>query len=322
LTLYLTESDVEALLPMSEVIDAVESAMKELGEKTATNNPRLRVQTSDHVLNVLSAGAQLGSTFGLKCYTTLADGTKPASTLIWIYDANTGALDAIVQATLLTRMRTGAASAVATRRLARKNSKTIGLIGAGRIGEMQLEALLQDPRFREVFVFDFAKGASSRLVQTMGKKFPGVEWKEAADTSVVAARSDVIVTATFSEKPVIDASTLRSGTHLNAVGSNSRSRTEVDKTCFKGASAVVVDYKEQCKAEAGDLIRAVEEGYASWDRVIELSDLVSGSALFNRRDEDITIFKSVGIAIEDVVAARKLCTKARELGVGKDVPVA
>jgi alanine dehydrogenase len=321
MALYLTEEDVEKLLTMREAIEAVELALRELGENKAANTSRSRVHVADHVLNVLAAGTQTTATFGLKTYTTLADGTKPSSTLVWIYDARTGRLDAIVQATLLTRMRTGAASAVATKYLARKDARTLGLVGAGRIGEMQLAALLEDQRFAKVLIYDAVDAAASKLADAVRKKF-SVESAQATSAAEVAAKADVLVTATFSAEPVLHGDMLQPGTQVNAVGSNSPARAELAKTCFAKANLVAVDYKEQCKLEAGDLMRAVESGATSWERVVELADLVTGHYRYARRDEDVTIFKSVGIAIEDVAVARRLCDKAHELGLGKELPVA
>jgi len=321
LALYLTEADVEKALSMKDAIEVVEAAMREWGSGGGTNNPRARVEIDDRVLNVLTAGVQSIHSFGLKAYTTFSDGTRGTSFLILVYDSQTGNLDALVQAGNITRIRTGAATAVATKYLARKkDTPVLGIIGAGRIGELQVSALMESRRFERVLVYDFVKEGAERMVAKVREKY-SADCVEARSSAEIAKKSDIIVTATSSEKPVISGKDLRPGLHLNAVGSNSAKRAEVDEECFSRASLIVVDHKAQCILEAGDLIRAVESKKVDWSDVLELSHVVVHAREYTRRDEDITIFKSVGIAIEDVAVARWVAQRAAGLGLGIQVSV-
>lgn len=318
--LYLTEGDVEKILTMKDAIQVVEEAMKEWGGGRATNNPRARVEIGGRVLNVLSAGVQATRTFGFKAYTTLADGTRGTSFLILNYDTTTGNLEAVVQAGTITRTRTGAATAVATKYLARKDSRVLGIIGAGKIGELQVKGLMEGNGFEKVIVYDPIQESMKRLVALVRDTY-SVDSIEASNSSEIAKKSDVVVTATWSEQPVIEGRDLRPGTHLNAVGSNSPKRAEVDEASFERAALVVVDHRAQCMLEAGDIIRAVAAKKVDWSEIIDLPELVAHRERYSRRDEDITIFKSVGLAIEDVAVARRVVEKALELGIGTQIPV-
>lgn len=321
--IFLTEQDVAELLTMEETLAAVESAFKLQATGEATNEPRRRVRAQGSVLMTMSgaisgfkdsSGAEFKGLLGLKSY-TVARGQ--ARFYVSLFDALTGELLAFIEADKLGQMRTGAASGVATKYLAREDAKTVGIYGTGWQAQSQLAAVCAVRRIEEVKVFSRKLENRERFCKKMAAelKLANIHPVESGEA---AADADILLTITSSREPVVEGAWLKPGTHINAAGGNSILRREVDDEAVKRASLLTVDSLEQAKMESGELVTAVEKGLLTWERVKELRHVVNSQIPGRENNEQITLFKSLGIAIEDVATAAVVYRKAKEQQAGKE----
>jgi alanine dehydrogenase len=315
--LYLTESDVRSLLTMDAAIPLVEAAFRKLALDEAVNAPRQRVQTDAVMLHVLPGAGKTLNALGLKAYTT---GKFEAQFYVYLFDPKHGGMIAIIEADYLGQVRTGAASAVATNKLARTNATTVGLFGTGKQARTQLEAVskVRTIKLARVFARDGAKLATfcKEMSAVCGTEvIPVAEPKEAA------AECDIVITATSARDPILMGEWISPGTHLNIVGSNYLSKAEVDTETIRRATLLTIDSIEQGRLEAGDYSRAFQDGAKSWADVVYLSRVVSGRNPGRESDADITIFKSLGLGIEDVAVGAKVLELAKAAGMGKRIEV-
>ena len=315
--LLLTETDVRSLLTMPMALEAVEAAFRRLADATAQVHPRRRLHLEGFsYLHYMAAADGTGGYEGLKIYTSSRDGLR---FLVPLFRAKTGELLAFIEADYLGQMRTGAASGVATKYLAREDSRTVGIIGTGLQARTQLEAVAAVRRMERILVFGRDPGRRERFAREMTARL-GVP-VEAAPTAEAAVReADILITSTTSSTPVVEGRWLKPGTHINAIGANFPQKRELDAAAIDRANVIFVDSSEQAKMEAGDLIQSFEKTPSRWENVKELAHLVAGRAQGRTSREQITLFKSSGIAIEDVVTAGKVYELALERGVGREVP--
>ncbi len=308
--LLIREDEVSSLLGFDEAIEAVEDGFKLMGLGQAVNTPRRRTIMPNAVLHVLQ-GSVLGSygVAGLKTYLSTKQGTR---FVVLLFDLRTGEPLAAIEADWLGRVRTGAASAVATRHMARANAEVLGLVGTGGQARTQFEALSRVMKLRLVKVMSRTRKHAedfARFVDSRGFDVKIVnDYREACD-------ADVLVTATNSKDPFIDGEWLAGGIHINAVGSNWPNRAELMPSAVERAAAIAVDDVEQAKLEAGDLIMAGID----WSKVVGLSDVVLDRVKGRPGDDAVTIFKSMGIAVEDLVVGRLVYDKALKKGMGVEV---
>ncbi len=293
---HLTEGDVLAMLPMPEAIRLVEDAFRKLATGEAINQPRRRLTVpSGAVLHQL-AGAY-PPYFGTKIYSThVAHG---AHFLVLLYDAETGKPLARIEANHLGQIRTGAASGVATKYLAKPEASTVAVIGSGFQARTQLEAVRAVRNITDARVWSrspekrqaFAADMNARAVDT-------------AEEAVVGA--DIIITATFAKTPVLDHSWIAPGAHINAIGSNNAARREVPSQTVASAELIAVDALDQAKIESGDLVIAIAEGALpqGWSdaRLCEMKEVVAG-ARARATANGVTIFKSNGLGVQDIAVA-------------------
>jgi len=314
--LYLTEDDVRSLLTMDLALEAVEAAFRKLSLDEAENIPRHRCQTDGAVLHVLPAAAKTLGGLGLKAYTTSKAG---AQFHVFLYDPKLGGLTAIIAADYLGQMRTGAASGVATKRLARKDAASLGLYGTGKQARTQLLAIAKVRSLKKVHVY--SREAAKRLAFAAEMSpLCGIEVIPVETPEEAAHGFDIICTATASREPVLFGSWIAEGSHLNIVGSNFLAKTEIDAEVVRRASRVVVDSKEQAKCEAGDFVAALRNGSLCWGDVTELAHIVTGRYPGRESPQDITLFKSLGLGIEDVAVGVRVLDLARKNGVGIELP--
>jgi len=312
-TLILREGDVQELIEMDDVIAAVTAAMKELGEGTAQNEPRRRAFAPGGLLNVMFASYPGGRCTGLKAY-TVADGHVRMLVVVFGLD---GAVDALIEADFMGAYRTGAASAVAARALARPGPATVALIGAGWQANTQALAISRVLEIKELRVFsrdhdrraEFAREQESQL---------GITTIAAGSAELAVRGADVVVTMTTSKTPVIEADWVEPHALVIAAGSNWRNKAEVPADLVAKAQTVVVDQLTAAQLESGDLIAAHEAGMFEWSRAIELAAVVTGNW---KRPEGagITLFESHGLALWDLAAASGVLASARERGFGEEV---
>jgi alanine dehydrogenase len=316
--LYLTEQDVTDLFTMPDALAAVEAVFKAQAAGEATNEARRRVRAAGATLHVMSGAAadfEGAGYLGLKAYTVAAG---KARFYVQLFDAATGELLAFVEADKLGQMRTGAASGVATKYLARADAATVGVYGAGWQAASQLAAVCAVRDIKRVRVYSRTAERREKFCAQMRAELqlddiaPAARPEEAAD-------ADIVITITSAREPVLEGAWLRPGAHVNAAGGNSVLRREFDDAVVTRSSFVAVDSLEQAKVEAGELIAAVERGALTWERVRELRHVVSGELKGRQDDRQITLFKSLGLAIEDVAAAAVVYRKAKERGVGREI---
>jgi len=316
--LFLTEQDVTKLLTIEETIAAVEAVFKAQAAGDATNEPRRRLRAGGAVLQVMSgAVANFGEYKGLLGLKSYVVARAKARFYVNLYDAESGEMLAFIEADKLGQMRTGAASGVATKYLARADAKTVGVYGTGWQAQSQLEAVCAARKIESVKVYSLSPENRAQFCQVMSARLGGVSVAP-VERPEEAADAGVIITITSSREPVLQGAWLKAGTHINAAGGNSILRRELDDEAVRRSSFISVDSIDQAKIEAGELVMAVEKGLLTWERVKELRFVVSGEMRGRTSDDQITLFKSLGLAIEDVATAAVLYRKAKEQNVGME----
>jgi ornithine cyclodeaminase/alanine dehydrogenase len=313
-TLILTEKEVGELLDMRSTLDAVESVLRQHAEGRATNRARRRVALAKSGLNFMAAGAPEIGALGLKAYTVARSGARFYTML---FDPESGELLSIMQSDKLGQLRTGAASGVATKHLAREDATTLGLYGAGWQAESQLEAVAAVRDLQRVIVYSRSEESRKKFAEKMGERL-GMEI-ETTHAAEEPAAQDIVVTATSSREPVLHGEWLKPGAHVNAAGSNFVFKSEIDREVVRRASFVCVDSREELGLEAGDLVQPLEMGLILPEAVYEIGQVISGQLKGRQSPEDITLFASQGLALEDMAAARVVYDRAIERNVGRDI---
>jgi len=318
MALLLKESDVRQLLTMDMAISAVEESFQRLADGSAILHSRQRLFVpGGSYLHYMAAADTRRGYMGLKIYTSSREGLR---FIVPLFNAVSGELLALIEADYLGQMRTGAASGIATRLMAREDATKVGLIGTGLQARTQLLAIAQVRNIERVRVFgrDPARRANFSAGMAEQLKIP-VDSVETAEAAV--RETDIIVTSTTASQPVLHGQWLRPGVHINAIGANFPQKRELDGSAVFRADIIAVDSREQAKIEAGDLIQAFEGDPARWDSVRELAEIAAGRTPGRAHPNDITLFKSNGIAIEDVVTASRVYEKATEMKIGQQVPL-
>lgn len=316
MALLLTEADVRGLLTMPLALEAVEAAFRHLAEGAARVHPRRRLHLEGFsYLHYMAAADGACGYEGLKIYTSSRDGLR---FMIPLFRAKTGELLAILEGDYLGQMRTGGATGLATRLLAREDAHVVGMIGTGVQARTQLEAIAAVRRIQRVFVFGRDAERRERFAREMTARL-GVA-VEAAPTAEAAVReAEILVTATTATQSIVEGNWIRKGAHINAVGANFPHKRELDAEAVNRSSAIFVDSCEQSWMEAGDLIQTFEGAPERWESVQELAELLAGRVDGRTAKEQITLFKSNGIAIEDIVTAGRVYELAMEKKIGKQV---
>jgi len=313
--LLISEKEVEGLLRMEDALEAVEKGLRALGRGEATNRPRQRAGTREATVNVMLASWPARGYAGFKYYTTSRTGIR-----FWVhlFDMTNGELVAVIQADRLGQQRTGAASGVATKYLARSDASAVGIVGTGWQAQSQLEAVCAVRPIRRVRAYGRDKGHREAFARKMSSLL-GVTVQAAASSEEAIRDADVAIAATNAPEPVIHGDWLRPGCHINAMGANRLETRELDDAAIGRCAFVATDSIEQAKEEGGDLVAPMKRGLIAWDRVHEISEVVAGKVPGRTQADDITLFKSHGIAIEDVAVAALVFERARDRGIGKSV---
>ena len=308
--LYLREADVAELLSTEDALEAVEASFVRLADGAVDNRPRGRLPLEEGQYAVMACVDRELGYAGLKSYAWTTSGT-PFAVLLFALDAPTR-LAAVIEADKLGQMRTGAASGVAARHLARPGTESLGVIGCGWQAESQIASIRAAvPSIEALRVYCRDRERLEEFCRANGAE-PAESHREAAD-------SDVVVTVTTSRDPVLRGEWLRDGALVCAVGANDPKRRELDNAVLERASFVCCDSREQSKIESGDLIEPVERGVLDWLEVHELQDVVAGEVAGRADDADIVVFKSNGLAAWDLAAAVRVVELARERGAGREL---
>jgi alanine dehydrogenase len=289
MTLHINEAEVRELLTMPMALAAVEEISRKQAEGSAVIHPRRRFELPGHgFFHYMAAFDNAAGYIGMKQYTYVKGKLR---FLVPLYSATTGELLALIEADYMGQLRTGAASGVATKYLARKLAKVAAIIGTGGQARTQLEAI------------------------------HNVRMLDSADSSAAAVgNAEIICTATTSAQPVLLGESLPKGVHINAIGANHAHKQELDEAAVAKANLIFVDSLAQSQQEAGDLIAPFSKQPQKWGGVRELSELVGGKVPGRANDAQITLFKSNGIATWDIAVAEKVYTLAKERGLGRELP--
>ncbi|MBI4299829.1 MAG: ornithine cyclodeaminase family protein [Chloroflexi bacterium] len=317
MALFLKESDVRYLLSMEDAIQAVEEAMRDQARGLAANEPRRRVHTSGTSLHMMPAAEPEAGVMGFKTY-AVAGGK--ATVYVFIFSTETSELLAIMEGSRLGQMRTGAASGVATKYMAREDAHRVGIVGTGYQARTQLAAVCAVRTIRQVKAYGRDRERREAFCAETGE-YLGVEAVPAASAEEAVADADIIITSTTAREPVLFGDWLRPGMHLNIIGSNSLLKREIDDGVIRKSDIVVVDSREQTRIESGDLLSPLEKGIIHWEQLRELSDVVAGLTPGRMAPSDITMFKSHGIALWDMAAAARVLALAKERGIGEALPM-
>jgi alanine dehydrogenase len=316
--IYLTENDVDRLLGMDACIEGIEQAFLEAAAGRAPFKPRARVLLPQAMLHVLPAGSERLGRLSVKCYATSKAG---GHFVVLLFDANTSDLLAVMEADRLGQRRTGAASGVATRRMARKDATSLAILGTGWQARSQVEAIARVRKLKEIRAWGRDRG---RLIDFCGEvaKATNVAVQPAPTAEAAVRGADIVTTATSAAQPVLKGAWLSPGVHVNAVGGNRSDRREIDDEAVARADVIVADSVEQARHEAGDLLLAVppEDALPPVTRAIELSAVVSGRHPGRTSDRAITLFKSLGVGLEDLAAASLVFDRAIATGIGRPLP--
>ena len=317
MALFLKENDVKQLLTVDIALRGVETAHRELAEGQAQDTPRARTRLPQTALHILHGALPGMGVLGYKAYTSNRSGNR---FLVYVFDAASGCLRGVVEADYLGMMRTGAASGLASRLLARPDAKVAGVFGAGWQAEGHVRSLCRSLPLEKVKVFS---RKAERLKEFCARlaNITGVDVVPAANPEENVRGSDVIGTVTTASHPLFEAEWLEPGTHINAAGSNALVRQEISEAVVRLCSPIVVDSIPTAVAESGDLLPLLEKGRLHSRRLTELGDVLIGRCEGRTSREQITLFESQGLAIQDLAVAAELLELAREQGLGCELPL-
>jgi len=317
MALLLKEKDVELLLTMPLAIDLVERVHREYSAGNAIDVPRERTRLPKAALHILQGAVPSAGVFGYKAYTSSREGIR---FIVYAFNAERGNLDAIVEANFLGMVRTGAAGGVAAKYLARPDARVAGVFGSGWQAQGQIEALATVRTLDRVKVYSRKADKLAAFCKRMGDKL-GVEVVPAASAQEAVRGSDILVTITTSATPVFEGDWVEPGQHINAAGSNSLLRQEIDEVTVRRCSPIVVDSRATAVKEAGDLLPPLEKGRLHAGMLAEIGEVMNGTRAGRTMPEQVTLFESQGMAIQDLVIAAELARMARAKGLGTEVDV-
>jgi alanine dehydrogenase len=316
MTVLLSESDVKSILTMPIALESVENSFNRLADGTAQVHSRARLHVpGKSYLHYMAAADATSGYMGLKIYTSAKEGLR---FLILLFSAESGDLLAQIEADYVGQMRTGAASGVATRLLARADAKSVGIIGTGLQARTQLEAISLLRKIESVRAFSRDASRREKFAADMTAKF-GIQVTAVSAAEQAVREMDIVVTSTTSTNPVVEGRWLKPGTHLNAIGANFPQKHELDAEAIRRCDIIVADSRAQSKIESGDLIQMYGDDQRRWTNVIEFAEIVSGKTPGRTNENQITLFKSNGIATEDIVVAGRIYELAKERGMGKQI---
>lgn len=323
--LVLSRHDIEQLLTMTDALAAVEEGFRQLALGNVVMPQRAATAIAPYNGLHLSMPAFVGSEVGaltIKIVTVYGDnptqhGLPMIQGLLLVHDVKTGQVLAMLDAEYLTAMRTGAASGVATQYLARKDAETVTLFGAGALGPGQLAAVCAVRPIRRAYVVTRTGDKEADFCKRMSRALNiEVHATHGAGAQHAIEHADIICTATNSQAPLFPGEWVRPGTHINAVGAYTRTMRELDTTTIQ-RSRVFVDHHTAAGAEAGDILIPIAEGALTYAHVAgALGEVVTGQVGGRTNEQEITVFKSVGLAMQDTVTAARLYASALDLGMG------
>src|SRR5580692_2031877 len=318
MTLLLTEADVRSLLTMPIALEVVEESLRQQGDGELVLHPRRRIKLPDNaLLHYMAAADTARGYIGMKIYTVVRG---VARFVVPLFRSTTGEMAALIEADALGQIRTGAASGVRRKYLANADARTACIIGTGYQARTQLEAVAAVRRLEHVRAFGRDPERRAKFCIEMSERI-GVSVEPMNSGEEAVRGADIIITATSATKVVLEGAWLAPGMHINAMGANWPQKRELDASAVGRASKIVVDSIEQSKMEAGDLIQAFGEDQSRWNAVQELSQIVAGKTPGRSNADQITLFKSNGIATWDLAAAVRVYEMAVARHIGQSIPI-
>jgi len=314
--IFLTEEDVQQLVTVKDAIAVLEELFATWSDPSTINLPRQRARVGESMFNLMGAAWGPRQLYGLKAYHGGGGGGRYHALL---YSTTDGKLKAMIEADSLGQMRTGAASGLASRLLARPDARTLAVIGAGRQAFTQVTAVCAVRPIKTVNVFTRTPAHRESFAEKVEGAL-GIRAQAMSSGEAAVGDADVVITITKSAEPVLRANWLKSGVHINAAGANSPARREIDAETVLRASVRATDQIAQAKEEAGEYRDLVAAGRLQWSNIVELGDILTGKVEGRRGPADITLFKSLGIALEDIAFADLIRRRALKHGFGKPMP--
>ena len=318
MTLHISEAEARAVLTMPMAVEAVEAISRKQATGEVVVHPRRRFELPGGGFFHYMAAAYFSLGFvAMKQYTFVRGKLR---FLVPIYEMSTGDLLALIEADYMGQLRTGAASGVATKYLARKDASVAAIIGTGGQAKTQLEAVATVRKLESARAYGRDAAKCEKFSEEMAKRL-GIPVHICSSAAEAVHGADIVSTATTASQPVVFGANLSPGVHINAIGANHAHKRELDDEAVASADIIVVDSVEQSRQEAGDLIIAFHGDESCWTGVKKLSEIVAGKASGRTSDTEVTLFKSNGIASWDLAVAIKVYAMAREKGLGRELPL-
>lgn len=327
--LVLTKEDIESVFSMTDAIEADKEALRLFSEGKSTVPLRTNIdipEQNGQSLYMPAYASGENPSLGVKIISIYPDNIKKdlptsPSTMVMV-NSETGIVEAVLNGTYLTQLRTGAVQGAATDLLARKDAKIAALIGTGGQAITQLEAMLTVRSLDEVRIMDIDKERAQNFVKEMTEKFSNFSTKLIAvdDVADAVKDADIITSVTTSTQATFPGELVKHGAHINGVGAYTPEMHEIPSDLLARADKVIFDTTEGVLAEAGDIMTPLKEGLVDKSHFQgNLGDLILGKITGRENEEEITVFKTVGTAVLDVVTARQILMKAKEASVGKEI---
>jgi alanine dehydrogenase len=318
MTLHISESEVRTLLTMPMAVEAVEDISRKHANGEVVVHPRRRFELpGGRFFHYMAAADYSAGFLSMKQYTFVRGVLR---FLVPLYEIASGELLALIEADYMGQLRTGAASGVATKYLARRDASVVAIIGTGGQAKTQLLAMAAVRRLESAYVFGRDPERREAFAREMSVRM-GLPVRASASPAEAVREADIVCTATTATQPVVRGADLATGLHINAIGANHAHKRELDDEAVASADVIVVDSVEQSRQEAGDLILAFHGDESCWTGVKRLSDVVAGKATGRTSEGEVTLFKSNGIASWDLAVAMKVYRLAREKGLGRELPL-
>ena len=313
---YIKEGEVRQILTMAKAIELVERAFRDRAAGKAFDVPRRRTLQPGGHLHVLQAAAPEINLIGFKAYYL-----KPDARTFFLHLINhsRGNQEALIEADWLGRIRTGAATGVATNCLARGDACVVACFGTGRHAQTQLEGVAAVRKLTDVRAFGRNRERQRNFCETMARKL-NVDVRPVTSEAEALDGAHIVNVMTRSDQPLFDGRLLEPGQHINAAGANALDRREIDLATIKRCDVIVVDSREVAKGECGDLLPAIEQGLLYWENIPDLGEILLGRRPGRVSDAQITLFESHGMAMQDVYAGSHVLEVARARGIGVDLP--
>jgi alanine dehydrogenase len=310
--IYLDDAQVNGLLDMESCISAVEEAFREKAEGTAANQPRRRVPFNGRRYMMMFGGMNKRGYLAFKAY-GVGKGQD-----VGLYKQGEG-LVAFIRSGNLGQIRTGAASGVATKYMARPDASRLGCFGTGHQAETQITAIARVRKLESIYVYGRDAAKRKAFAEKMSR-LVGIDVRPVETPEQCVKGRDILVTITNAAQPLFEGKWVEPGTHINAAGGNTRTNREIDEVTVTRCGTIATDDIEGAKIECGDLCWPVDRGLIAWEKVVELSHIVAGLMPGRRSADEITLFESQGIALEDAAAGALVYERALEKKLGTPLP--